>query len=99
MTPRLDRNDRAASLSSGLDLHHVVQGWFDVLHELAEPRPLLAEFRRMVCGGEPLLVGPLDVIDDMAAVLAAMQTDRHEARLLGHEPGALLHQLENLVLV
>ena len=35
----------------------------------------------MVRGLELVAVGPLDVVDDVAAVLAPIEADRHEARL------------------
>ena len=93
--------DRSRSLRHRrrLDVHDVVEAGLDLLRELAEVRPLLAEFRRVVRGLELLAVGPLDVVDDVAAVGAAIKTDRHEARLLGHELGPLGHQRQHLVLL
>ena len=82
-----------------LDVDHVVEARLDLLRQLAEARPFLAELGRMMRGRELLAVGPLDVVDHVAAVLAAVQADRHEAGLRGHEAGALRHQVEHLFLV
>ena len=43
--------------------------------------------------------GPLHVIDDMTAVLTAVQVDRNETGLGRHKARALDHQLEDLFLV
>src|SRR3954470_16423777 len=56
---------------SRLGQHHVIERRLDVPNEFTELRPLLPKFRRMVRGGEAFLVGPLDVVHDMRAVLAA----------------------------
>jgi hypothetical protein len=53
----------------------------------------------MMRGRQLIGVGPLHVIDHVAAVLAAMQIDRDEAGLRCHETGALLHQGQHLVLI
>jgi hypothetical protein len=53
----------------------------------------------MMCRRQFLRAGPLNVVDDVAAVLAAVQIHRDKARLRRHEPGALDHQRQNLVLV
>src|SRR6187200_834009 len=87
------------SRSSRLGQHHVIKRRLYILHELAELRPLLAEFRRVVRGGEALLVGPLQIVHHMRAVLAAVQADRYEAGLAGHKFGALLHQRQHVVLI
>src|SRR5260370_34209271 len=42
---------------------------------------------------------PLDIVDEVAAVLAAAQGDGYETWLGRHEAGALGHQLEHLGLV
>src|SRR5260370_16611411 len=42
---------------------------------------------------------PLDIVDEVAAVLAAVQGDGYETGLGRHEAGALGHQLEHLGLV
>src|SRR6202048_1603684 len=49
--------------------------------------------------GELLAVLPLHIVDDMGAVLAAVQAHRHEPRLRSHELGALFHQVEHFGLV
>src|SRR5262245_40493559 len=79
-------------------MHHIVEAGLDHLGYVAKIRPALAEFRPMVRRREPLPIGPLDMVHDMAAVGAAIKADRHEPRLTGHEAGALLHQFEHLVL-
>src|SRR6476646_6878219 len=48
---------------------------------------------------ELVAVLPLDIVDDVAAVLAAVQGDRDETRLRRHETGALAHQFENFGLM
>jgi hypothetical protein len=53
----------------------------------------------MMRGGELVGGGPLHVVDDVTAVLAAMQIDGNEARLRRHETGTLLHQVENFALI
>src|SRR5579871_1848541 len=53
----------------------------------------------MVRRFELLGIGPLDVVDEMSAILAAMQINRYETGLRRHETGALYHQLENFVLI
>ena len=45
-------------------------------------RPFLAEFGRVMRGLEFVPVGPLDVIDHVAAVGATVEADRHKAGLL-----------------
>ena len=50
-------------------------------------------------GGKLVGAGPLHIIDDMAAVLAAVQVHRDETRLRRHGAGALDHQFEDFVLV
>src|SRR6266436_6016082 len=84
---------------SRFDVGDVIKAWLRLLDELAEARPFLAEFARMVSSLELLAIGPLDVVDDVAAVLAAVEADRYEARLGCHGTGALVHQLQQLGLV
>src|SRR6516164_6145104 len=50
-------------------------------------------------GGKLVGAGPLHVIDDMAAVLAAVQVHRDETRLRRHKTCTLDHQFEDFVLV
>jgi len=60
--------------------HHVVEAGLHVLHQFAEARPFLAEFRRLMRRRELVAIAPLKIIDDVAAVLAAVQGDRDESR-------------------
>jgi hypothetical protein len=62
-------------------------------------RPLLSELRRLVRGLQLFGARPLDVIDQMAPVHAAMQIDRNEPWLTGHEAGTLDHEIECLLLI
>src|SRR4051794_8902876 len=68
----------------------------DLVGQPVEAVPFLAEIRRLVGRLELLAASPLDVVDDAAAVEAAMQADRDEAGLLRHEAGALAHERERL---
>src|SRR5215813_1402589 len=77
----------------------LVEARLDLLRELAELRPFLAELGRVVRRRQFLGGGPLDVVHDVGTVLAAMQADRHESRLFGHETGALGHQREHVILL
>src|SRR5690348_8849017 len=72
----------AAPVHYGTDL---VQVRIDLVCLLAEPLPLLAELRRLVRRLQLLAAAPLDVVDDPPPIEAAMQADRHEARLGRHE--------------
>ena len=62
-------------------MHHVVEAGIGLLHEFTEARPFLAELRRVVRSLEFVGIRPLHVIDDMTAVLAAVQVDRNETGL------------------
>src|SRR5262249_22817123 len=79
-----------AATSRRLDVGDLVEAGLRFLDQLAETRPLLAELGRVVGGLELLAVGPLHVVHEVAAVLALVQADRHEAGLLRHEAGPLL---------
>src|SRR5258707_3469775 len=78
------------------DVDQIVETGLDLLRELAELRPLLAELGRVMRGCELLGIGPLHVVHHVAAILAAMQADRDEAWLLRHETSTLRHQFEHL---
>src|SRR5262252_10356759 len=95
----LTRGRQRSEGSSRFDVGDPIKAWLRLLDELAEARPFFAELGRMVSSLELLAIGPLDVVDDVAAVLAAVQRDRYEARLSRHETGALGHQLQHLGLV
>ena len=82
-----------------LDVDHVVEARIDLLRQLPEVRPFLAELRRVVRGLELTPVGPLDVVHDVAAVGAAIEADRYKAGLPGHELGPLGHQRQHFVLI
>ena len=64
----------------------------DLLDQLAEAGPLLAELSGVMRSFELLAVAPLYVIHHVAAVLATVQAHRYEAGLRGHEAGALGHE-------
>jgi hypothetical protein len=68
-------------LSSRFDVHHIVKAGLDFLRHPAELGPALAEFGRVVRRLQLLAVGPLDVVDDVAVVGAAVQADRYETWL------------------
>jgi hypothetical protein len=63
------------------------------------PHPALGQDFTPVSSRKLLAVLPLHVIHDVAAVFAAVEADRYEAGLRGHEAGALLHELENFRLI
>src|SRR5215471_7328809 len=91
---------RATSWSSSrFDVGDLIEAGLRLLDELAEARPLFAKLGRMVGSLELRAIGPLDIVHDVAAVLAAVQADRDEARLSRHEAGALGHQIQHLGLV
>src|SRR6516165_1097964 len=85
--------------SSRFDVGDLIKAGLRLLDELAEARPFLAKLGRMVGSLELLAIGPLDIVHEVAAVLAAVQADRNEARLGRHEAGALGHQVQHLGLV
>jgi hypothetical protein len=76
----------------------LVETGLDLPHEFAEAWPLSTELGRVVRRGELIAVSPLDIVDEMAAIITAVQADRHEAGLARHEPGAFRHQAENFIL-
>jgi hypothetical protein len=80
-------------------VNDIVEAGFGLFHQLAEARPFFPEFGGVMRGGKLLRVGLLHIIDDVAAVLAAMQVHRDEPRLGRHETGALNHQVEDFVLL
>src|SRR5690242_7590680 len=53
----------------------------------------------MMRGGKLVGASPLHIIDDVAAIPAAVQVYRDEARLRRHETCALDHQFEDFILV
>src|SRR5215212_10962226 len=77
-------------------MHHFIKMRVDVVADAIEMAPLLAELGRLVRGLELVPAGPLNVIDDTPPIDASVQSDRDEARLTGHEAGAILHHAEHL---
>src|ERR687896_719929 len=71
----------------------------DLICQLIEMLPFLAEFRRLMGGVQQLAALPLDVVDDALAIQAAVQADRDESWLGGHEAGALSHERQGLGLL
>jgi hypothetical protein len=57
--------------SPPLGQHDVVEAWLGVLDQLAEARPLGAEFGRVMRRRELLAVRPLNVVADTAAVVSS----------------------------
>src|SRR5216684_3301537 len=78
---------------------HFVEVGVDVLGQMIELAPLLAEFRRSMRRLQQLAVLPLDVVDDAFSIEAAMQHDGYESRLTRHEPGPVLHQRQGFGLL
>src|SRR5436190_16396015 len=73
--------------------------WVDLVGQLIEIIPLLPKFRRLMSRSQQIAVLPLYVVDDAAAVQAAMQTDGDEARLASHEAGSFCHHSQRLGLL
>jgi hypothetical protein len=64
----------------------------DLVRQLIEVIPRLAEFRRFMSRLQEIAALPLDVVDDATPIQATMQADGDEPGLARHESGSLSHQ-------
>ena len=71
---------------------YLVQMGVNLVHQLIELIPLLAEFRRFMRRLQEIATLPLDLVDDAAPVEAAMEADGDKPGLARHEAGSLSHQ-------
>src|SRR4029077_2866597 len=84
------------SLCAVHDLRDLVEMRIDLVRQLIEVAPFLAELGRAMRRLQKLAILPLDVIDDALAVEAAKETDRNETGLARHEARPLRHQRQRL---
>src|SRR6478735_8538362 len=93
------RAGRGEKRLGGVAVSDLVDTRLDCVCELAELGPFPAKLRRVVRGLKLLQGCPLHVVDQVRSVPAAVQVDRNEPRLRGHETGALDHQIDNGLLI
>jgi hypothetical protein len=65
----------ARLLTTIYHLGYFVQIGIDLVRQLIEMTPLLAEFRRLMSRSQEIAILPLDLVDDAPPVEAAMQAD------------------------
>src|SRR4029453_14685800 len=85
--------ERSGSGSRALDdLGNFIEMRIDLIGQIVELAPGLAEVRRFVSRLRQFAILPLELIDDAPTIDASVQADRDTTRLTRHEMRALRHQ-------